>query len=544
MPSPRKFFVCALAATAALAGAGCAAREVRIVPLPEVPRGDGPSLVVLIVVDQMRGDYLERFRPVLSGGLAWLLDNGAVYSNAHQNHAMTATAPGHATIATGVEPSRSGIIQNSWFNRETGLSEYSAGVSTSPVNLEVTGLGDWFKAADLRSKVFTASRKDRSAVMMGGQRPDAAYWYDANDGVWTSSSFYTRAIRPWLTAFNEQDWLRRYEGVAWEPVLSAEQQSRVDVVELDTGVMRWGFPHAVGGYSVHSGSSFNRAISDTPFVDEYMAEFAKALIDNEQLGLDGSPDLLALSFSALDSVGHDYGPESPEVLDAVVRLDAMLADLIDHIDATVGLDHVVFALSSDHGAVSFPEVRQLRGQPGRRLGPVDVVCVQQAAVQLREEFGDEEWLSYGAYLDHELIAAHGLDPQVMAARLAEIAGACDAVERAWTDAEIAALPAEGGTTIEQMFRNNYFPGRGPDVVLQLRENDLYYGSALGTTHGSVYRYDSWVPVIFAGRGIRPARFDQRVATVDVAPTLASLLGVAAPDDLHGVDLSADFRERR
>ncbi len=543
MSSPRKFSVGLLTA-AALVGSGCASSGARVVSLPELPRGDEPSLVVLIVVDQMRGDYLDRFRPVLDGGLAWLLDNGVIYRDAHQNHAMTATAPGHATIGTGVEPSRSGIIGNYWFNRETGLQEYSAGVQNSPVNLEVTGLGDWLKAADLRSKVFTASAKDRSAVMMGGQRPDAAYWYDRSDGVWTSSSYYTRAVRPWLDAFNDQDWLRRYQGVVWEPVLSAEQQAGLDTVRLDTGVMRWGFPHALGSYSVHSGSSFYGTVYNSPFVDAYTAEFAKALIDNEQLGMDGSPDLLALSFSALDTVGHEYGPESAEALDVVVRLDALLADLVDHIEASVGLDHVVFGFSSDHGVVSLPEVRQLRGQPGKRLGVEDVVCVQRAAARLREEFGDEAWLTYGGYLDHDLIAAHGLDHRVMAARLAEIAGACDAVVRAWTDAEIAALPQEGGTRVEQMFRNNYFPGRGPDVVLQLRENDLYDWKALGTTHGSVYGYDSWVPMIFAGPGFARESIDRRVATVDIAPTLASLLGVPVPEDLHGVDLSADFRDRR
>ena len=198
MSSPRKLSAGLFLAASALIGAGCASSGAKVVALPEVPRGDDPSLVVLIVVDQLRGDYLERFRPVLDGGLGWLLDNGAVYSDAHQNHAMTATAPGHATISTGVEPSRSGIIGNEWFNRETGLSEYSAGVSNSPANLEVTAIGDWFKAADLRSKVFTVSGKDRSAVMMGGQRPDAAYWYDKSDGVWTSSRYYTRAIEPWL----------------------------------------------------------------------------------------------------------------------------------------------------------------------------------------------------------------------------------------------------------------------------------------------------------------------------------------------------------
>lgn len=512
-------------------------------PAPEIPRGDGPSLVVLLVVDQLRGDYLDRFAPVLDGGLAWLVENGASYTDAHQNHSMTATAPGHATIATGVEPSRSGIVDNSWFNRETGLAEYSAAISRSPANLEATALGDWLKAADVRSKVFAVSAKDRSAVMMGGQRPDGAYWYGSSDGAWITSSYYTRAARPWLEVFNDQNWLRRYEGVAWEPVLGPEVHDDLGIVELDTGVVPSGFPHALGSYSVHRGSSFYNAIYGTPFVDAHMAELAKTLIDNERLGLDGSPDLLALSFSALDSVGHDYGPDSPEVLDTIVRLDALLGDLIAHLDATVGLEHVVFGLSSDHGVVDYPEVRQLRGQSGHRLGAEDVVCVQQAGVQLREEFGDKPWLQYGFYLDRDLVVAEGLDPAAMATRLAEIVSGCEAVERAWTDAEIAALPENSGTVSEQRHRNNYFPGRGPDVVLQLRENYLYNGSGLGTTHGSSYDYDSWVPMIFAGPGINARTSDRRVATVDMAPTLAALFGVTTPVDLHGVDLGADFADR-
>jgi predicted AlkP superfamily pyrophosphatase or phosphodiesterase len=532
---------CALLFATSLIVSCASTANPRPAPVPELPRGEGPSLVVLLVVDQLRGDYLDRFRPVLNGGLAWLIDHGATYTEGHQNHAMTATAPGHATIATGVEPSLSGIIGNTWFNRETGFQEYSAGRSRSPVNLKVTALGDWIKAADPRSKVFTASAKDRSAVMLGGQRPDGAYWYGRSDGTWLSSSYYTDAERPWLEAFNDQDWLRRYRGLAWEPILGPEHHTALDIVDLDLGAMPSGFPHALGSFSAHSGLSFYNGIYGTPFVDAYLGEFAKAIVDNEDLGLDGSPDLLAVSFSALDSVGHAYGPDSPEVLDVIVRLDAVLGDLIDHLDEAVGLEHIVFALSADHGVVTYPEVRQLRGQTGRRLGAVDVVCVQQAGVQLSEEFGDKPWLSDGFYLDREFIIAEGLDPAVMAARLAALVSGCEAVERAWTDAEIAALPETGGTPLEQLYRNNYVPGLGADVVLQLRENYLYNGTGLGTTHGSPYHYDSWVAMLFAGVGVEKARIDRRVATVDIAPTLAAWLGIAPPPHLHGVDLGADFR---
>lgn len=542
-PSPRKLTAYALLIGLSGVVLACASGPAAA-PAPEpLPRGDEPSLVVLIVVDQMRGDYLERFRPVLRGGLAWLVENGVVYTDAHHEHAATATAPGHATIATGLAPAAHGVIGNSWFNRETGLPEYSAGISSTPENLIGTALGDWLKAADPRSRVFAASGKDRSAVMMGGRQPDAAYWYGRREGDWISSSYYTRADRPWLAAFNEQDWLGQFRGVPWTPRLSPDQAVELGIVELDTGVLRWGFPHVLGSYSVHRGSSYYGDIYGSPFVDSYLAEFGKALIDNEWLGADGSPDLLALSFSALDTVGHTYGPDSAEALDVVVRLDEALDDLIRHIDQTVGLDHVVFALSADHGVVTFPEVRQSRNEPGKRIDVDDIVCVQQADRALREHYGDADWLQYGLYLDHELIAERGEDRVEMAARLADYLETCDAVERAWTETEIAAIPPTTDDPVARRMRANYFPSRGPDVELQLKPHYLYYNSLLGTTHGSPYDYDSWVPIILAAPGMQSAVIDRRVATVDIAPTLAAILGIETPVGLDGDDLSADLQPR-
>ncbi|NKB89636.1 MAG: sulfatase-like hydrolase/transferase [Acidobacteria bacterium] len=541
MSRSRSFACCALAATAVFSACSSSGQRVASAPAAELPRGDDPSLIVLIVVDQMRGDYYDRFESVLDGGIAWLWQNGAVFTDGHQNHSMTATAPGHATISTGTEPAKHGVIGNTWFNRETGYEEYSGSRPRSPANLEVTALGDWMKARDARSKVFTASAKDRSAVMMGGQRPDGAYWYGRSAGDWVTSSFYTWAQRDWLDELNALDWLGRFKGTAWEPVLSPSRYDELGLVEIDTGLVPSGFPYALGSYSVHSGSSYYSSIYDTPFVDAYLAEFAKQAIENEGLGLDGSPDLLGLSFSALDSVGHDFGPDSPEALDTLIRLDRLLGDLIEYIDETVGLEHVVFALSADHGVVTYPEVEQMRGGSQRRLGAEDIICVQRAGVKLRETYGDKPWLSYGFYLDRDLVVSEGQDVNEMATALAGWVESCEAVERAWTDAEIAALPLGEGPLAEQRFRNNYFPGRGADVVLQLREGYLYNGSGLGTTHGSVYDYDTWVPVVFAGPGARPTRIDARVSAADIAPTLAAWLGIAFPDNLDGTDLSSEFR---
>lgn len=542
MRSPRRKLSVWILALAAMVAMACAPQNRPPATSPEpLPRGDDPSLVVLIVVDQLRTDYLERFAPVLQGGFARLRERGAYFTDAHQDHAETSTAPGHATISTGREPRSHGIIGNSWFSRATGLPEYNSGISGTPENLEATTLGDWMKAADPRSRVVTASGKDRSAIMLGGQRPDAAYWYDDDRGEWTSSSYYVRADKPWVAAFNGRNWLRRYLGELWVPLLDAEARAELDVVDLDTGVVRHGFPHAIGDYSAHDGPDFYGGIYDSPFVDAYLAEFARAIVQNEQLGLDGSPDLLGISFSALDTVGHDYGPHSPEALDVLMRLDVLLDELLDFLDAEVGLEHIVFALSSDHGVVDLPEVRRLRGQEGYRLGPEDVQCIQRAAVQLRDEFGDEDWLRYGGYLDHALIADRGLDADVIAARLAELVERCEAVAKAWTAAEIEALPPTGGTDAERRMRNNYYPGRSADVQLQLREYYLYDSSPLGTGHGSVYDYDSGVPILFAGPGIEPGTIDEFVTTADIAPTLAALLGIPAPTDLDGRDLSGDWR---
>jgi arylsulfatase A-like enzyme len=530
---------CLLACLLPLSVARCTSTSAPV--LTSLPRGDGPSLVVIIAVDQLRYDYLVRFRSLLNGGLAHLLDSGAVFTDAHQNHSMTATAPGHATLSTGLEPARSGIVGNNWYDRQQNVEVYSGGPAAgrSPALLQGTAIGDWMKVADPRSKVFTASIKDRAAIMLGGHGADGAFWYDGSYGSWTSSSYYGRSLPDWLVAFNREERLDRFYGTAWEPLTDESRWSEVDVEHLDTGAFARGFPHVLGSSNPTPSTVFYQRIPNSPWGDWYLAELAEALILNEDLGADGSVDFLGLSFSSLDWVGHAYGPNAPEVLDILVRLDRRLAELLEFIDERVGLDHVLLALSADHGVQVMPEYVAPRGLAGKRLDGADLLCIQQAGERLREKLGDHEWIESGYYLDESVIAQQQLDKADVEAELAAILGACSVVDRVWTSTELMAeTPSLDLQT--QRYRNNYFPGRSPDLIVQYHDYFLD-DQSMGTTHGTVFDYDSHVPLIVAGPGVAARQHDERAATVDLAPTLAALLGIKAAAELDGRDLSAQLR---
>ena len=509
--------------------------------LTPAPRGEAPSLVLMIAIDQARYEYLVRFRSFFTGGLAHLLDKGAVFTDAHQNHSMTATAPGHATIATGLEPARSGIVGNAWYDRQQNVTVYAGGPSAqrSPVLLEGTAIGDWIKAADPRSKVFTASLKDRSAIMLGGQDPDGVFWYDVSYGFWTSSSYYGASLPAWLVGFNHEQRLNRFYGVAWEPLIDDRHWSEVDIEQLDTGVFASGFPHVLGWSNPKPGEAFYGGIPTSPWGDWYLAEVAETLILNEDLGADGSVDLLGLSFSSLDYVGHTYGPNAPEVLDVLVRLDQRLGKLLEFIDERIGLDHVLLALSADHGVQDMPEYRMSHGLEGKRLDDEGLLCVQQAGKRLRDKLGDHEWIEWGYYLDESVIAQQQLDKADVEAALAAILGECAYVDRVWTSTELMDdTPISDVQT--QRYRNNYFPARSPDLVVQYHRTTLD-DQSMGTTHGTVFDYDSHVPMIIAGPGVATGEHDERAATADLAPTLAALLGIEPPVELDGRDLSVLVR---
>ncbi len=508
-------------------------------PAPRPAARSQVRLILFVVVDQMRADYLERFRPLFTAGLARLLEQSVVFTEARHDHAITTTAPGHATLATGLFPAHHGIVSNGWWDR--AKKDWIAAVDDekfdeSPQRMLGSALGDWLQRANGRSKVFTASAKDRSAIFLGGRGADAAFWMDYEDGEITSSGYYRGGKPRWLEAFNDQQLAAHELGREWLPAElppGAPPLSELGIEALDRGVFADGFPHVSGGLRFAPEEYFYEDLSDTPFADRYLARFATALLAGEELGQDDDVDLLAVSFSAVDSVGHTWGPNSPELVDALINLDRALGELLAAIDETVGRERVLVSLSADHGVVPLPEYQQLHGQPGRRLGAETVLCLQRVGGRLAERFGGKRILNPYGYLEPGAEAAAPRGEIEAAVR--ELAGACPGVVRAWTRGELES--GGGGDRFGRLYANSFHRDRSPDVLLQFEEGFLPLRTT-GTTHGSPYDYDARVPWLLRLPGVGAGKVTQPVSTVDVAPTLAVLAGIPVPPDRDGVERTA------
>ena len=522
-------------------------------PPPEKSPAAAPppdfKLVLVLAIDQFQMDYLDRFAPVLKGGLARLKEQGVLFVDAHQDHAVTNTGPGHASISTGAYPSRSGIITNQWFDKQRRLPMYCVADANfpligprrpggrSPNNLLVTALSDWMKGQWPGSKVFAASYKDRAAILLGGHGADSAYWYSG--GNFVTSTYYQTVYPEWVTDFNARNLPERYFGRLWEPLPVDESvKNSLSIETTESGRVEGGFPHALGDRSFRPGPSFYSSFAYSPMLDGYLAEFAKELILQEAIGQDGSPDYLGLSFSAPDLVGHRHGPNSPELLDTLIRLDGYLADLLDFVDQHIGLDRTLIALSADHGVCPMPEFQQSNGLPGRRADEQDTVCWQNQLSRISARLGVEAaWLLDDFYLDYELIQQMGLDPARVEEVAAEVLGECPVIRRIWTRTE---LLTQSDDPLHRLFKNSFHPERSPDLMPQLEEYQVT--TSVGTSHGSPYRYDTHVPILFVQPGVAPKRVEGRVRTIDIAPTLAEILGLEIPPHVQGRSLVSYFKE--
>ena len=507
-------------------------------PSSDAPSPDGARLVLLIVVDRLAAEDLKRFETLFQGGLRRLLDEGVSFVNAQQAHAVTATAPGHATLTTGVRPRRHGIIGNGWFDQEAGRQVTAVSdreVGQSPRRLLVPTLGDWLKQQYPTAKVFGASPKDRAAIFLAGFEADGAIWYDAVRGDWTSSAYYQHEDLEWLRTLNEQRPLDAYLGTVWEPLpIDEGTLEAMEIEDVDLGPLEETFPHPLGSLALTPNAAFYSDLFRSPWIDLHLARLAEHLIEGEDLGGDAVPDLLALGFSALDTVGHGYGPNSREVLDTLLRVDRTLGQLFEFVDQRIGLDRVVIGLSADHGVVPVPEFQALYGRPGKRVAAEGIVCLQRVNEHLSERFGAARWILPGPFLDQKALERAGVDREAIEHEAARWLSACPSVERAWTRTELLSDTPDADP-VHQLFINNFHPDRSPDFLVQF---DEYFVSTLGAaaSHGSAWPYDTWVPFIIRAIGLEPAVADQPVRTVDMAPTLATLAGIAVPDGLDGVDL--------
>ncbi|HZD93179.1 MAG TPA: alkaline phosphatase family protein [Candidatus Sulfotelmatobacter sp.] len=487
-----------------------------------------PKLVLAIVVDQFRYDYLLRFRGDYQGGLARLLAQGAVFADARYIHFPTVTAVGHSTFMSGATPSISGIIANTWLDREenaqvTSVSDKSTtllggppGVQgSSPHRLLVSTIGDELKMSGQHSKVIGISMKDRSAILPVGHMADAAYWFDPDSQHFVSSSYYMKQLPAWVAKINNDRPAYKYLGVEWTPV-GAKAGDRPFCTMKAGAELR-----------------FCGSIENTPFGNELVEEFVEKAIEEEKLGSHEGTDVLAVSFSANDYVGHQLGPDAPEVRDISRRTDILLGKLFDFVNGHVGAGNTLVVFTADHGVVPVPKVNNDRKMPGGWLSTSDYAA--KIATQLSAKFGKGDWFSFDAdgflYLNYSTVTRNNADRLEVRRFAAEVARGLPHVARVFTYDDLlrGTAPADWPGRAAQL---GFYGPRSADLVL-LPEPYYIFSTAPGTTHQTPYSYDNHVPLIFYGPGIQGGLHYEAVTINDVAPTLAAILGIETPSGASG-----------
>lgn len=501
---------------------------------------DGPPpLTVMIVIDQFREDVFEQYEPAFEHGFRRILDDGYHFTQASHAHARTSTAPGHATLATGVFPSRHAVVANSWAQRRgfqweqtyavadrdsplTGFENEPLLQGRSPRNMERESIADWFGAANDDSRRVSISKKDRAAIPMGGQHTEHVYWVVPELARFVTSTYYRDGYPGWVRGFNERVMPDIVEPLAWESEVPWEHRAlaRRDTAAYEgDGVNTW-FPHESEVENADDLSPMQHWVwgLDQPRADDAVIELAKVAIDELDLGQRRDQDFLAISLSATDRVGHGYGPFSQEVLSTLIHVDAILGDFFDYLDDEVGEGRWVAAVSGDHGVATIPEYAQEMGN-----AEADRFLIGDVRAQLSEALNT--------------VARGGGGPDAIAERLAREVEERGIVAKAYTHVELTRR-GEPADSFAVLYRNSYVPGRAWSdlsrygVDLRFGEGD-YVGSQRGTSHETPYWYDRHVPILLLGAGVEPGVSDAPVYTVDFAPTLAGLAGIPIPDDLDG-----------
>lgn len=490
----------------------------------------------------MRGDTYERLGSTFESGFVRLFEEGLHFSDAVHDHSGTGTAPGHATISTGSFPSHHGIISNAWWDREQWKSIYAVddtvrivgkpgAQGSSPHQLMRPALGTWLKAVHPASKVFSVTFKDRSAILMAGHQADGVYWWYDEDGEFVTSTYYAETVPDWVTEFNASGRADRYFAEGWTRLKPEESYgaSREDDFPPEGDRRHRTFPHRFPGD--RPALAYYNELRATPFSDELVFDFAIELMKREKLGKDDVPDLLFVGASAADGIGHLYGPYSQEMQDHYMRLDRMIGRFLEAVAKQAGKRNVLVVLTSDHGVMPMPEELRRRGIPSWRVSNRDIVSpLLDSLIARRGVPGLKASLASGVYLlDSQNL---GLDLPAIRADLAERLRAHPSVADAFSWEELAD-PATPERPFLRAFQHSFEPTRGPDVALRLPEYTIPISQASGTTHESPYYYDAHVPIVFLESDLGPGRIERRVRTVDIAPTLARILGIPAPDDVDG-----------
>jgi predicted AlkP superfamily pyrophosphatase or phosphodiesterase len=533
---------------------------------PERGQLKRPRLVLLIVVDQFRYDYLERFGDLfVANGLKRLLREGASWSQSNYDHMPTYTAPGHGTMMTGAYPAETGIVGNEWPDRVTGkkvtrvsdttvklLGGKPGDTGSSPRRLVGSTVGDELRmVTNDRSKVIGVSIKDRSAILPAGHHANAAYWFSVNTGTVVSSTYYFEQLPAWVTNFNNTRPADQYFNKKWERLLPESEylkragpdSPKWEVVSAsgDTNA----FPHTITGGASAPNPNFYNHFDHSPFNNELLLSFAQEAIVNEQLGQDDDTDVLTVSFSANDYVGHRYGPYSQEVMDITLRTDRQIAALLDFVQAKVGLANTLIAFTSDHGVAPIPEHAGELGLGGARIpGPAFLAAIR-AAIKARYntdtdyiyKFDDngaarDGFMNGNIYFNYAALERDKVNLEEISQVVGTAALKVPGVARYFTRAQMLRGATSITDPIQRRALHGFYPSRSGDVML-IADPFEYLGDTIRATHGSPYSYDTHVPTIIMGAGVTPGVYLEAASPADIAPTLCALLRITPPTNVTG-----------
>ena len=498
---------------------------------------------------------------------------GASWTQSNYDHFPTYTAPGHGTMMTGAYPAESGIVGNEWIERSTakrvtsvsdatvkalGGAESEAGAS--PRRLMSSTVGDEVRmVTNHRGKVVGISVKDRSAILPAGRHANAAYWFSINSGSMISSTYYFEQLPKWVTDFNGSRPADKYFGAKWERLLPESEYLKLtgpdspswEVIGNISGDTNT-FPHTITGGAATVGRAFYSALDYSPFSNDLLVSFAQQAIVNEQLGQDDDTDVLTVSFSANDYVGHRYGPYSQEAMDISLRVDKQIGTLLDFINARVGLSNTLVALTADHGVSPIPEHAVAMGLGGGRIQTPGIFSAIRSAISAKynsqnktpdptadyllkiNDFGNvrDVIINGNIYFNYDALKRDG----VSLAEITEVAGQAaltvPGVARYFTRSQLLRGEVSITDPIERRVVHGFYPQRSGDLVL-IPDPYQYLGESITATHGSPYAYDTNVPTMIMGAGINPGRYYEAATPADIAPTLSALLGITRPSSATG-----------
>jgi predicted AlkP superfamily pyrophosphatase or phosphodiesterase len=510
-----------------------------------------PKLVVGIVIDQMRYDYLAKYLNKFSeNGFKKLLNQGFNCKNTNYNYAPTYTGPGHASIYTGTTPAYHGIIGNNWFVRESGKEIYVTDDPTvqtvgsasekpgkmSPRNMLSSTIGDEMRLfSNMKSRVIAVSLKDRSAILPGGHLSNGSYWFDYGSGNFITSTFYTKELPQWVTDFNAKSLADTYLSKPWNTLLPIQQYTESAADDnpyegLYKGETKPVFPHNLP--AMYSKTDYG-VLASTPYGNSIVKDIALAALKAENLGKSGYTDFIAISFSSTDYVGHKMGPQSVELEDTYLRLDRDIAEIITALEKSYGKDGFLLFLTADHAAAYVPaQLMDLKMNAGYFSSKVFSDSLKKYLVKTYNDTSlVSEIINDQVYLNHALIKQKNINLKRMEEDVVSLALTFKGVANAYTSDQLNGVALKNKSAA--LMQNGFYIKRSGDIALLLEPQWLDDYSRTGTSHGTTYSYDTHVPLLWYGWNIKPGYTSDPIDITDIAPTIAAFLNITAPNACTG-----------